>query len=239
MNLDNKIAIVTGASKGIGYCIAKTLSDNGAIVIGTYNNNKKSSYENIKYYKLDITNYNETERFVKKIEKKYQRIDILINNAGITCDGLTKNMSEENFEKVIKTNLVGTFNITKLIGPIMQEQKNGSIINIASIVGIYGNIGQVNYAASKSGIIGMTHTWAKEFSMKKSNVRVNAVAPGYTMTDMLKTVPDDLLEKFKNMTLLKRLAEPQDIANTALFLASDLSSYITDEIINVNGGMKL
>ena len=148
-------------------------------------------------------------------------------------------MSIESFEEVISTNLTGTFYITKQIGPLMQENYGGSIINISSIVGVYGNIGQVNYAASKSGIIGMTHTWAKEFAMKGGNVRVNAVAPGYTMTDMLKTVPEDLLEKFKNMTLLKRLAEPIDVANTVLFLASDYSSYITDEVINVNGGMKL
>ena len=121
----------------------------------------------------------------------------------------------------------------------MQENKGGSIINIASIVGVYGNIGQVNYAASKAGIIGMTHTWAKEFAYKEGNVRVNAVAPGYTMTDMLKTVPEDLLNKFKNMTLLKKIATPEDIANVILFLASDYSSYITDEVINVNGGMKL
>jgi 3-oxoacyl-[acyl-carrier protein] reductase len=239
MNLENKIAIVTGASKGIGLCIAKTLSDNGALVIGTYNNNKTSDFGKVKYYKLDITNYIETEKFTNKIIKKYHHIDILVNNAGITSDGLTKNMTVETFEKVINTNLIGTFNITKLIGPHMQENKSGSIINIASIVGIYGNIGQINYAASKSGIIGMTHTWAKEFAMKDSKVRVNAIAPGYTMTDMLKTVPSELLEKFKNMTLLKRLADPQDIANAALFLSSDLSSYITDEIINVNGGMKL
>ena len=121
----------------------------------------------------------------------------------------------------------------------MQEKKSGSIINVSSIVGVYGNIGQINYAASKSAIIGMTYTWAKEFSMKEGNVRVNAVAPGYTMTDMLKTVPEELLEKFKGNTLLKRLAEPEDIANAILFLASDYSSYITGEVINVNGGMKL
>ena len=146
---------------------------------------------------------------------------------------------KDDFNKVVLTNLLGTFNITKYIGPMMQENHGGSIINIASIVGVYGNIGQINYAASKSGIIGMTHTWSKEFAMKNGNVRVNAVAPGYTMTDMLSTVPQNLLEKFKNETLLNRLAEPRDIANVILFLASNYSSYITDEVINGNGGMKL
>ena len=199
----------------------------------------KVKEDGVVFYKLDIINSEDVNNFVNEIIEKYGKIDILVNNAGITADGMTKKLSEENFEKVIKTNLQGTFNITKLIGPYMQENKGGSIINIASIVGVYGNIGQVNYAASKAGIIGMTHTWAKEFAYKEGNVRVNAVAPGYTMTDMLKTVPEDLLNKFKNMTLLKKIATPEDIANVILFLASDYSSYITDEVINVNGGMKL
>lgn len=238
MMLKDKIAIVTGASRGIGLEIANLFYHEGAKVIGTYNNTKIEN-ENIDYYKLDITDSKSVEDFFHLIIAKYGKIDILVNNAGITADALTKKMTDEDFDNVINTNLKGTFNITKYFGPHMQENKSGSIINIASIVGIYGNIGQVNYAASKSGIIGMTHTWAKEFSLKDSNVRVNAIAPGYTMTDMLITVPEHLLEKFKSMTLLNRLAEPKDIANVALFLASDYSSYITDEVINVNGGMKL
>lgn len=238
MILKEKIAVVIGASRGIGLVTAKLFVKEGAKVIGTYNNTKPDEND-IDFYKLDITNRNEVKKFVNDILEKYKKIDILVNNAGITKDSLTKKMTDEQFDFVINTNLTGTFNVTRLIGPIMQENKTGSIINVASIVGVYGNIGQANYAASKSGIIGMTHTWAKEFAMKGGNVRVNAVAPGYTMTDMLKTVPEELLDKFKDMTLLKRLAEPEDIANTILFLASDYSSYITDEVINVNGGMKL
>lgn len=238
MILKDKVAIITGASRGIGLATAKLFVKEGAKVIGTYNNTKVKE-DGVVFYKLDIINSEDVNNFVNEIIEKYGKIDILVNNAGITADGMTKKLSEENFEKVIKTNLQGTFNITKLIGPYMQENKGGSIINIASIVGVYGNIGQVNYAASKAGIIGMTHTWAKEFAYKEGNVRVNAVAPGYTMTDMLKTVPEDLLNKFKNMTLLKKIATPEDIANVILFLASDYSSYITDEVINVNGGMKL
>jgi 3-oxoacyl-[acyl-carrier protein] reductase len=238
MILKDKVAIVIGASRGIGLETAKLFLKEGAKVIGTYNNTSPDVKE-IDFYKLDITNRDEVKEFVDKIVKKYEKIDVLVNNAGITADALTRKMTDEQFDKVIGTNLVGTFNVTRLIGPLMQEKQNGSIINVASIVGVYGNIGQVNYAASKSGIIGMTHTWAKEFAMKGGNVRVNAVAPGYTMTDMLKTVPEELLDKFKDNTLLKRLAEPEDIANAILFLASDYSSYITDEVLNVNGGMKL
>lgn len=238
MVLKGKVAIVTGASRGIGLEIARMFKEEGAIVIGTYNNTKSSEI-GIDYRKLDITKEKDVEKFVNSIKKKYAKIDILVNNAGITGDSLTYNMTLDKFNKVINTNIVGTFNITKLVGPVMQEAKKGSIINIASIVGLYGNIGQVNYAASKSAIIGMTHTWAKEFAIKKGNVRVNAISPGVTKTDMIKTIPTEILNKFKNMTLLKRLAEPKDIANLAVFLASDNSSYITDEVISVSGGLKL
>lgn len=238
MILKNKVAVIIGASRGIGYETAKLFVKEGATVIGTYNNTKPED-DKIDFYKLDITNREEVSSFVNNIIEKYTKIDILVNNAGITADALTRKMTDEQFDKVINTNLIGTFNVTRLIGPIMQQNNGGSIINVSSIVGVYGNIGQANYAASKSGIIGMTHTWAKEFAMKGGNVRVNAIAPGYTMTDMLKTVPEELLDKFKENTLLKRLAEPIDIANAILFLASDNSSYITDEVINVNGGMKL
>ena len=185
MILKNKIAVIIGASRGIGLTTAKLFVKEGATVIGTYNNSKPKE-KRIDFYKLDITDREKVEKFVEKITKKYKKIDILVNNAGITSDALTKKMTYEQFDKVIMTNLVGTFNVTRLVGPHMQENKSGSIINVSSIVGVYGNIGQANYAASKSGIIGMTHSWAKEFSMKEGNVRVNAVAPGYTMTDMLK-----------------------------------------------------
>ena len=148
-------------------------------------------------------------------------------------------MTEEQFDQVVAVNLKGVWNLTRLIGPAMQTQKSGSIINISSVVGIFGNIGQANYAATKAGVIGMTRSWAKEFALKGGNVRVNAVAPGYTMTDMMKTVPENLLEKFREATMLGRLAEPMEIANSVLFLASDLASYITGEVLNVNGGMRL
>ena len=238
MILKNKIAIVTGANRGIGLETAKLLAKEGAIVIGTYRTEHPEN-KKIDFQKVDITNRKQVQEFVDYVVDKYKRIDILVNNAGITADALTRKMSDEQFDKVIQTNITGTFNITRLVGPIMQSQQGGSIVNISSVVGIYGNIGQINYAASKSAIIGMTHTWAKEFAAKGGNVRVNAVAPGYTMTDMLKTVPQELLEKFEKQTLLGRLAEPKDIANAVLFLSSDNASYITDEVLGVKGGMKL
>ena len=168
-----------------------------------------------------------------------ERIDILVNCAGITRDAMTKKMSEEQFDQVMEVNVKGVWNLTRLIGPAMQANKSGSIINISSVVGIFGNVGQSNYAASKAAVIGMTKSWAKEFALKGGNVRVNAVAPGYTETNMLSTVPVELLEKFRSSTALGRLAEPVEIANSVLFLASDLSSYITGEVLNVNGGMRL
>ena len=163
--LEGKIAIITGASRGIGLETAKLFVEHGATVIGIYNNTVVES-DTIDYYKVDITDEEQVKKFISYIVSKYGNVDVLVNNAGITCDGFTKNMTSDDFNKVVLTNLLGTFNITKYIGPMMQENHGGSIINIASIVGVYGNIGQINYAASKSGIIGMTHTWSKEFAMK-------------------------------------------------------------------------
>ncbi|MDD4781311.1 MAG: SDR family oxidoreductase [Tissierellia bacterium] len=240
MNLKGKVTMVTGASGGIGREICRLFLEYGSTVIGIYNSNIDSISDlNIELYKLDVSNTAECEKCYKFLIEKYNKIDILVNCAGITSDSLTKNMSEEQFDKVVSVNLKGTWNITRLVGPDMQRNGNGSIINISSIVGEFGNIGQVNYAASKSGIIGMTKTWAREFAMKNSNVRVNAISPGYTMTDMLRTVPQKLLDKFASNTMLGRLAEPIEIANVALFLADDMSSYITGANIDVNGGMRL
>ena len=240
MNLSGKIALVTGASRGIGLEIAKKLAQHGATVIGTYrNHNVVDEENNIEYCKLNVADSNECKKIIDCIVEKYGHIDILVNNAGITNDALTKKMTEEQFNQVIDVNLKGTWNVTKLVGPLMQERKYGSIVNVSSIVGEYGNIGQVNYAASKAGVIAMTLSWAKEFARKGENVRVNAVAPGYTMTDMLKTVPQDLLDKFAKQTMLGRLAEPVEVANVVLFLVSDMSSYITGTVLDVNGGMRL
>ena len=239
MLLTDKVAVVTGATGGIGRAICKVFLEQGARVIGMLHVNQEGLDESIQYIKFDVISTASCEQAFQQVKEITNHIDILVNCAGITRDAMTKKMTEEQWDYVINTNLKGVWNLTRLIGPEMQRQGSGSIINISSVVGVYGNIGQANYAATKAGIIGLTKTWAKEFSLKGGNVRVNAVAPGYTMTNMMKTVPENLLEKFRGQTMLGRLAEPIEIANAVLFLASDLASYITGEVLNVNGGMRL
>jgi 3-oxoacyl-[acyl-carrier protein] reductase len=238
--LKDKVAVVTGSTGGIGTAIVKAFIEQGATVVGL-ERYEKHIVDSEKYYqkKLDVSHTSDCEDVIDEIYSEFGRVDILVNCAGITRDAMTKKMTEEKWDEVINVNLKGTWNVTRLIGPKMQEQKSGSIINISSIVGVFGNIGQANYAATKAGVIGMTKSWAKEFALKGGNVRVNAIAPGYTMTPMLETVPQHLLDQFANQTMLGRLAKPGEIANVVLFLASDLSSYITGEVINVNGGMRL
>lgn len=239
MLLKDKIAVVTGASNGIGKSIVDVFLENGARVIGVDIVDADSWNEKLTMLKADVSSTTDCEHVYSMISHIVDHIDILVNCAGITRDAMTKKMTEEQFDQVIAVNLKGVWNLTRLIGPAMQAQCSGSIINISSVVGVYGNIGQANYAATKAGVIGMTKSWAKEFALKGGNVRVNAIAPGYTMTNMMKTVPENLLEKFRGSTMLGRLAEPIEIANSVLFLASELSSYITGEVINVNGGMRL
>lgn len=199
----------------------------------------ESENKNLTMLKADVSSTTDCERVYGEIKDLVDHIDILVNCAGITRDAMTRKMTEEQFDQVVAVNLKGVWNLTRLVGPAMQAQQSGSIINISSVVGVFGNIGQCNYAATKAGVIGMTKSWAKEFALKGGNVRVNAVAPGYTMTNMMKTVPENLLEKFCGQTMLGRLAEPEEIANAVLFLASDLASYVTGEVLNVNGGMRL
>lgn len=237
--LENKIAIVTGGANGLGKEISLIFANHGAKVIAGDIVDLNYSHENIEGMKLNVADVENVNKFYEEVIRKYGRVDILVNNAGITRDSMTRKMTDEQWNIVIDVNLKGVFNLTRLVGPQMQVNGSGSIINISSVVGVFGNIGQANYAATKAGVIGLTMTWAKEFALKGANVRVNAIAPGYIMTDILKTVPQDLLDKFAGMTMLNRLGQPIEIANTALFLASDDSSYITGQTINVNGGMRL
>ena len=237
--LEDKIAIITGASKGIGKATALKMAKEGAIVYACSRSKGDYYGDNILYHELDVTNKDSCKRLFEDVVKEYGRIDILVCNAGITSDNMTYKMNDEDFDKVIDTNLKGVFNLVKLVGPYMESQGYGSIVAVSSVVGEQGNIGQANYAASKAGIIGMCKSWAKEFSRKGSQVRVNAIAPGYILTDMVKTVKQELLDKFSSQTMLKRLGEPEEIANVIAFLSSDEASYITGTVIDVNGGIRL
>ncbi len=239
MRLENKVAIITGAAKGIGGEMAKLFAKEGAKVIAADMAPLTYECENVEYYPLNVTDGAACKALADYAMEKYGRIDILVNNAGITRDAMTRKMTDEQWDLVIDINLKGVFNLTRYVGPLMEENGGGSIISISSVVGEYGNIGQANYAASKAGVIGMTKTWAKEFARKGVPVRVNAIAPGYVMTDMMKTVPEELLQKFAKLTMLGRLGQPEEIAKAALFLSSDDSSYVTGHVLSVNGGMRL
>lgn len=237
--LDNKVAIVTGGARGLGQSMAETFAREGAKVVAV--DMQELSYEakNVEGYILNITDVEAVQKFYDYVVEKYGKADILVNNAGVTRDAMTRKMTDDQWNLVIDVNLKGVFNLTRFFGPLMEANNYGSIINISSVVGVFGNIGQANYAATKAGVLGLTKTWAKEFARKGANVRVNAIAPGYTMTDMLKTVPQDLLDKFAALTMLKRLGQPHEIANAALFLASEDASYVTGQTLSVDGGMRL
>ncbi len=237
--LEGKVAIVTGGAQGIGQCISETFAREGAMVIAVDMSDLTYTCENVTGYKLNVTKRADIEQFITDTVNKYGHIDVLVNNAGITRDALVNKMTEDMWDVVIDVNLKGVFNLTQAVAPVMLEQKTGSIINIASVVGEYGNVGQSNYAATKAGVIALAKTWAKEFARKGEAIRVNSVAPGYVNTEMMKTVPDKVLDPIRAKTMLGRLGEPQEIANAVLFLASDEASFITGHNLSVNGGLRL
>ena len=239
MKLEGKVAIVTGGAKGIGMEISKLFATEGAKVIAADMGELTYEQANVEGYHLNVTDVEGVQKLYDYAIEKYGKVDILVNNAGITRDAMTRKMTDEMWNLVIDINLKGVFNMVRAFGPLMETNGYGSIINISSVVGEFGNIGQANYAATKAGVIGLSKTWAKEFARKGANVRCNAIAPGYVMTDILKTVPEDLLKQFADMTMLKRLGQPEEIAKAALFLASDDSSYVTGHVLSVNGGMRL
>ena len=241
----DKCALITGATRGIGKQIAITLAKQGYNIALNYRKeneeleNTKKEIEEIGVQviavKGDVANFEECENFVKQVIERFGQIDVLVNNAGITKDMLLMRMKKEDFEQVIDTNLVGTFNVTKNVVPYMMKARSGRIINISSVVGISGNAGQTNYSASKAGIIGFTKSLAKEITSR--NILVNAVAPGFIETNMTDVLKDDVKQEIAKNIPLKRMGTTQDVANVVKFLASDDSSYITGQVINVDGGM--
>ena len=240
-----KSALITGATRGIGKQIAITLAKQGYNIALNYRKeneeleNTKKEIEEIGVQVLavkgDVANFEDCEKFVKQTIERFEQIDVLVNNAGITKDMLLMRMKKEDFEQVIDTNLVGTFNVTKNVVPYMMKARSGRIINISSVVGISGNAGQTNYSASKAGIIGFTKSLAKEIASR--NIFVNAVAPGFIETNMTDVLKDDVKQEIAKNIPLKRMGTAQDVANVVKFLASDDSSYITGQVINVDGGM--
>ena len=240
-----KCALITGATRGIGKQIAITLAKQGYNIALNYRKeneeleNTKKEIEEIGVQVLavkgDVANFEDCENFVKQVIERFGQIDVLVNNAGITKDMLLMRMKKEDFEQVIDTNLVGTFNVTKNVVPYMMKARSGRIINISSVVGISGNAGQTNYSASKAGIIGFTKSLAKEIASR--NIFVHAVAPGFIETNMTDVLKDDVKQEIAKNIPLKRMGTAQDVANVVKFLASDDSSYITGQVINVDGGM--
>jgi len=245
MRLLDKVAIITGGASGIGRAAAERFLDERAnVIIADFN---EASGEravadlkgkgNVHYVLTDVANQASVLELVEQTLTLYGRIDILINNAGITDDATLVKMSEEQFDRVIWINLKGVYNCTQAVVPTMIERGKGKIINTSSVSGVYGNFGQTNYAATKAAVVGMTKSWAKEFGRK--GINVNAVAPGFTMTEMVAKMPGKVIEKMKGSISLNRLGQPEDIANAYLFLASDESEYVHGHVLHVDGGIMM
>ncbi len=246
MRLEGKVAIITGSGRGLGREAAVLFAREGAkVAVCDINGSwaeaaageiRKSGGAAIAIV-VDVTSPGSAKAMVDRTIEAFGRIDVLVNNAGITADALLVKMTDDQWDKVIDVNLKGVFNCTRAVAPIMMEQGSGTIINTSSVVGVYGNIGQTNYVASKAAIIGMTKGWAKELGRK--GINVNAVAPGFTMTEMMATVPERILAAIKERTPLGRLGEPRDIAHAYLYLASDEARFVNGAVLKVDGGLTL
>lgn len=245
--LEGKTAIVTGASRGIGKALALRFAAEGANVAFTCTSLSENALNvekelatygvKAKAYASNAASFEESHALVENVIKDFGKVDILVNNAGITRDGLMMRMTFEQWETVIATNLTSAFNLTHAVTPVFMKQKSGNIINMSSVVGVSGNAGQANYSASKAGMIGLTKSIAKELGSR--GIRANAITPGFIATDMTGVLSDDLKKKWTEQIPLRRIGEAEDVANVAVFLASDLSAYVTGQVINVCGGMEM
>lgn len=248
MRLKDRVALITGGAAGIGKATAQRFVEEGAVVvIGDINaeaGRATADSLGVEFHQVDISRRQAAQDWVENVVAKHGRIDILVNNAGVLRDGLLvkwkegalqKQMPEADFDLVVSVNLKGVFNCTQAVAPVMINQESGVILNATSIVGIDGNFGQTNYVATKAGVIGMTKVWSRELG--RYGIRVNAVAPGFTLTEMVRQMPANILDGMKARTPLRRLGEPRDIANAYLFLASDEASFITGDILRVDGGI--
>ena len=245
--LEGKIALVTGASRGIGRQIAKTLAAKGAFVIVNYNGSAAKAEEVVKEIQAaggngqavqcNVSDFESCKEMLDAVVKEHGHLDILVNNAGITRDGLMMRMSEQQWDMVINVNLKSAFNFIHACTPIMMRQKAGSIINMASVVGVHGNAGQANYAASKAGMIALAKSIAQELGSR--GIRANAIAPGFILTDMTAALSDEVRAEWAKKIPLRRGGTPEDVANIATFLASDMSSYVSGQVIQVDGGMNM
>jgi 3-oxoacyl-[acyl-carrier protein] reductase len=243
--LKGKCAIVTGGGRGIGKAIALKLAEQGANIVINYRSSEKEAEELVNAIaniggtalavKADVSKFDEAEKLIKGAQEKFGSVDILVNNAGITKDNLMLRMKEEDFDNVIAVNLKGCFNCIKHVSSVMLKQKSGRIINISSVIGLVGNAGQANYAASKAGVLGLTKSMAKELGSR--GITVNAIAPGYIETDMTDVLPQKVKDTIMDSIPLKRIGKTSDVADLTAFLASDSASYITGQVINVDGGM--
>lgn len=246
MRLKDKVAIITGAANGIGLAAAKTFASEGARVAmadfdeetGTKRAAELSAegYD-VAFFQVNVADRSSVDSLVQNVLGHFGKIDILINNAGITRDGMLHKLAAEDFQKVVDVNLTGVFNCAQAVVPAMVQQGSGRIINTSSVSGVYGNVGQTNYAATKAGVVGMTKTWAKELGRK--GINVNAVAPGFIETGMTAAVPDKVIEQMKMLVPLGRLGLPEDIAHAYLFLASDESKYVNGTTLHVDGGIMM
>jgi 3-oxoacyl-[acyl-carrier protein] reductase len=246
MRLTNKVAIITGAGRGIGQATAIKFAQEGARV-AVCDIDEQSAIETARIiqrregeataFRVDVTDRPSIQAMVAALHERYGRIDILVNNAGIVADAQLKKMTDEQFDRVIDINLKGTYNCTKAVVDIMLEQQSGVILNASSIVGLYGNFGQTNYAASKFGVIGMVKTWARELG--KRGIRANAVCPGFISTPIIDSIPDKVIDALEHKVPLGRLGKPEEIANAYAFLASDEASYINGAVLEVSGGLTI